>query len=89
MFESRRNMSNKSAIISLFLRFYQFFSLPLMREVDKEIGMTQIDVSKETANKMKPSSCSISFHSEFVNRISQGRKTNQTQLSRNNLIPLP
>ena len=43
----------------------------------------------ETANNKKPSSCFISLHPEFVNFISQGRKTNQKQLYRNTMMLLP
>ena len=48
-------MSNKSATISLLLRFLRFLSLPLRRKDDKAMGLIQTEVSKETANKMKPS----------------------------------
>ena len=48
-------MSNKLAAISLLLRFLRFLSLPLMRKVGKTMGLTRTEVSKETANKMKPS----------------------------------
>jgi len=48
-------MSNKSATISLLLRFLTFLSLPLMRKVGKAMGMTRTEVSKKTVNKVKPS----------------------------------
>jgi len=46
-------MSNKSATISLLLRFLRFLSLPLIRKAGKAMGLNRTEVSKDTSNKIE------------------------------------